>query len=118
MPREAEPSLNEKQFVLQALKENLRLDGREFDQYRGIELQFGDEHGVANVTLGKTRYVIHMQRGLIQLILELTGEIQGPCEGVRRSDRTVHRSTTGWDIHYRNGAQPHDVPGLRVKPAD
>ncbi|KAK1769284.1 exosome complex component rrp45 [Phialemonium atrogriseum] len=55
MPREAEPSLNEKQFVLQALKENLRLDGREFDQYRGIELQFGDEHGVANVTLGKTR---------------------------------------------------------------
>ncbi|KAG7290643.1 hypothetical protein NEMBOFW57_000646 [Staphylotrichum longicolle] len=55
MPREAEPSLNEKQFVTQALQENLRLDGREFDQYRPVELTFGDQHGVADVTLGKTR---------------------------------------------------------------
>lgn len=57
MPREAEPSLNEKQFVLQALQENLRLDGRELDQYRPLELEFGDQYGVANVTLGKTKYV-------------------------------------------------------------
>ncbi|KAL2164403.1 hypothetical protein VTH06DRAFT_3619 [Thermothelomyces fergusii] len=55
MPREAEPSLNEKQFVLQALQENLRLDGRELDQYRPLELTFGDQYGVADVTLGKTR---------------------------------------------------------------
>lgn len=57
MPREAEPSLNEKQFVTQALQENLRLDGREFDQYRPVELTFGDQYGVADVTLGKTRYI-------------------------------------------------------------
>ncbi len=56
MPREAEPSLNERQFVTQALQENLRLDGREFDQYRAAELTFGDQHGVADVTLGRTRY--------------------------------------------------------------
>jgi exosome complex component RRP45 len=56
MPREAEPSLNEKQFVIQALQENLRLDGREFDHYRPLELTFGDQYGVADVTLGKTRY--------------------------------------------------------------
>ena len=56
MPREAEPSLNERQFVLQALQENLRLDGREFDQYRSLELSFGDQYGVADVTFGKTRY--------------------------------------------------------------
>ncbi|KAK3692505.1 ribosomal protein S5 domain 2-type protein [Podospora appendiculata] len=55
MPREAELSLNEKQFLLQAIQENLRLDGREPDQYRPLELTFGDEHGVADVTLGKTR---------------------------------------------------------------
>ncbi|KAK3357366.1 ribosomal protein S5 domain 2-type protein [Lasiosphaeria hispida] len=55
MPREAEPSLNERQFILQALQENLRLDGREFDQYRPLELTFGDQYGVADVTLGKTR---------------------------------------------------------------
>ena len=58
MPREAEPSLNEKQFVAQALQENLRLDGREFDQYRPLELSFGDQYGVADVTLGRTRWVL------------------------------------------------------------
>lgn len=55
MPREAEPSLNEKTFVLQALQENLRLDGRELDQYRPLELTLGDEYGVAEVSLGKTK---------------------------------------------------------------
>lgn len=55
MPREAEPSANEKAFVLQALQEGIRLDGRAFDQYRTLELNFGDEHGVADVSLGKTR---------------------------------------------------------------
>lgn len=56
MPREVEPSVNEKAFILQALSENLRLDGREFDQFRPFELTFGDEYGVADVKLGKTRY--------------------------------------------------------------
>lgn len=58
MPREVEPSINEKEFVLKALTEELRLDGRGFDQYRDIELIFGDEYGVADVRLGKTRYVL------------------------------------------------------------
>lgn len=57
MPREVEPSLNEKQFFATALKEELRLDGRAFDQFRDLELEFGDEYGVADVRLGKTRYV-------------------------------------------------------------
>lgn len=55
MPREAEPSLNERQFVIQALKEGLRLDGRELDRYRPLELTFGEQYGVADVTLGKTK---------------------------------------------------------------
>lgn len=55
MPREAEPSLNERAFVVQALQEGLRIDGRAFDQYRKLELKFGDQYGVADVTLGKTR---------------------------------------------------------------
>jgi exosome complex component RRP45 len=58
MPREAEPSLNEKQFLLQALKENLRQDGRGFDQYRPLDLAFGDEYGHADVKFGKTRYTL------------------------------------------------------------
>ena len=55
MPREAEPSLNEKQFVIGALEEGLRLDTRKFDEYRPLTLTFGDEYGVADVTFGKTR---------------------------------------------------------------
>lgn len=54
--REAEPSTNEKAFILQALQEGIRLDGRALDQYRKLDLTFGDEYGVADVTLGKTRY--------------------------------------------------------------
>jgi len=58
MPREAEPSLNERQFVTQALKEGLRLDGRQLDQYRKLELTFGDQYGVVEVSLGKTKYTL------------------------------------------------------------
>lgn len=68
MPREAEPSLNEKAFVTQALQEQLRLDNRAFDDYRPIELSFGDEYGAAEVTLGKTRSVPFR----FLLILEIT----------------------------------------------
>lgn len=55
MPREAEPSLSEKTFVTQALEEGLRVDGRKFDQFRSLELTFGEEYGVAEVKFGKTR---------------------------------------------------------------
>lgn len=55
MPREAEPSINERAFILQALQENTRLDGRAFDTYRQLNISFGDEYGVADIRLGKTR---------------------------------------------------------------
>ncbi|KAI5928404.1 ribosomal protein S5 domain 2-type protein [Camillea tinctor] len=55
MPREAEPSLNERAFVVQALQEGLRIDGRALDQFRELDLKFGDQYGVADLTLGKTR---------------------------------------------------------------
>lgn len=56
MPREAEISLNEREFIKQALQEQIRLDGRAFDAFRQLDLNFGDEYGVADVQLGKTRY--------------------------------------------------------------
>ncbi|CEJ93198.1 Putative 3' exoribonuclease [[Torrubiella] hemipterigena] len=55
MPREAEPSLSERTFTLQALGEGLRLDGRKLDQWRSMSLQFGDEYGSTEVQFGKTR---------------------------------------------------------------
>ncbi|KAF2653110.1 exoribonuclease [Lophiostoma macrostomum CBS 122681] len=57
MPREAEISLNERAFIQQALQEDLRLDGRAFDAFRPLQLTFGDEYGVADVQLGKTRVI-------------------------------------------------------------
>lgn len=55
MPREAELSLNERAFILQALQEGSRVDGRAFDAFRDIDLTFGDEDGVVDVRLGGTR---------------------------------------------------------------
>ena len=65
MPREAELSLNERSFVLEALKEDIRLDGRSLDAFRDVKLAFGDEYGTADVKMGKTRYRMDdVQRGV------------------------------------------------------
>ena len=55
MPREAELTLNEREFVLEALQEGLRVDGRGLHDYRNIDLQVGEEYGQTEVRLGKTR---------------------------------------------------------------
>lgn len=55
MPREAQPSLNERDFILEALQQNVRVDGRALSAYRDIQITFGEEYGVAHVQLGKTR---------------------------------------------------------------
>lgn len=62
MPREVEPSLNERQFIRDALFESIRLDGRQLDQFRNLDLTFGDDYGVADVRLGKTRYTLPPQK--------------------------------------------------------
>jgi exosome complex RNA-binding protein Rrp42 (RNase PH superfamily) len=69
MPREVEPSLNEKKFFAKALQENIRLDGRPFDQYRALELEFGPELGVADVRLGKTRYIFLLFQSSLHILL-------------------------------------------------
>ena len=58
MPREAEPSTNEGVFILQALKENIRIDGRAFNAFRDLLITFGDEAGMVDVKLGNTRFVL------------------------------------------------------------
>ncbi|KAF8477141.1 ribosomal protein S5 domain 2-type protein [Kalaharituber pfeilii] len=57
MPREPEPSINERAFVLEALRQGLRIDGRGLDEFRKVDISFGDEYGVADVKLGKTRVI-------------------------------------------------------------
>jgi exosome complex component RRP45 len=65
MPQEAEPSKNEREFLLSALRENVRLDNRAFDQFRPIELAFGEEYGVCDVRLGKTRVMVAISAEVI-----------------------------------------------------
>ncbi|MCJ1334336.1 hypothetical protein MMC10_011045 [Thelotrema lepadinum] len=66
MPREAEISLNEREFILRALGENVRLDGRTLEDLRPLELSFGDEYGVADVRLGKTRVLARISAEVTQ----------------------------------------------------
>jgi hypothetical protein len=66
MPRETDPSNNAKSFLLQALRENVRIDGRGFDEYRPIDLSFGDEYGVATVQLGKTRVMVRVSSEVVK----------------------------------------------------
>ena len=55
MPRAVDVSNVERSFILEALQEGLRIDGRNFDQFRKIQLELGEEYGTATVRLGKTR---------------------------------------------------------------
>ena len=86
MPREAEPSNVEKSFILEALHEDARLDGRGLDQFRNIELSFGDDFGSATVQLGKTRFValtvISRYRRLIthRINVQLSAEVVKPLD--------------------------------------
>ncbi|MCJ1314680.1 hypothetical protein MMC25_008362 [Agyrium rufum] len=66
MPREVAPSEVERAYALQALETNLRLDGRGFDELRKISIQFGDEYGAVDVTLGSTRAVVRISAEIAQ----------------------------------------------------
>lgn len=57
MNKEAPLSIAESDFILNALREDVRLDGRQADQLRPLNVSFGDEYGHVKVQLGKTRYV-------------------------------------------------------------
>ncbi|KAB8801914.1 hypothetical protein FH972_026735 [Carpinus fangiana] len=65
MPREAQLSLNEQAFILEALREGRRVDGRPLDAYRELNLSFGEESGVADVCLGKTRIIARISADVV-----------------------------------------------------
>ena len=55
--KEASLSIAERDFILNALREDVRLDGRKADQLRPLKVSFGEEYGHVKVQLGKTRCV-------------------------------------------------------------
>ncbi|KAK5452871.1 3'-5'-exoribonuclease [Exophiala xenobiotica] len=60
MPREVEISNIERNFILEALEQNVRVDGRSPDQFRSLDLEFGDEYGTVTLRLGKTRVFVQI----------------------------------------------------------
>ncbi|KAJ5151198.1 Exosome complex component rrp45 [Penicillium canariense] len=60
MSKEAPLSVAEREFILEALRENVRLDGRGADQFRSLNLSFGDEYGHVKLQLGKTSIVVRI----------------------------------------------------------
>ena len=59
--RPLSPSIPEREFTLEALKQSLRVDGRGPLDMRPVELSFGPELGWVECSLGKTRYACHAQ---------------------------------------------------------
>lgn len=60
MSKEAPLSNAERDFVLEALREDVRVDGRNPNQFRPLSVSFGDEYGHVKLQLGKTRLVLSM----------------------------------------------------------
>lgn len=57
MPREVEPSINQREFVYSAIQEAVRVDGRAPLQGRQATICFGNELGWVDCSLGKTRVI-------------------------------------------------------------
>lgn len=58
MVKETPPSHNEKAFVLEALQQGLRVDGRGPHDIRAVKIALGPQYGHAEIRLGKTRSVM------------------------------------------------------------
>ncbi|KAI5306819.1 hypothetical protein KEM56_006976 [Ascosphaera pollenicola] len=53
-------SANERAFILEALQQSVRLDGRALDQRRPLEIEFGPDFGHVIVRLGKTSVIVRV----------------------------------------------------------
>ena len=62
--RPPSPSIPEREFLLNAIDQSLRLDGRGLWQARAPILTFGPELGWVECAMGKTRYVSVRLRGI------------------------------------------------------
>ncbi|PLB47155.1 putative exosome complex endonuclease 2/ribosomal RNA processing protein [Aspergillus steynii IBT 23096] len=60
MNKEAPLSISERDFIVNALREHVRLDGRQADQFRPLSVSFGEEYGHVKVQLGKTSLIVRI----------------------------------------------------------
>lgn len=66
MVKELEPSLNEKAFLLEALKQGRRVDGREVYDMRSVEITLGTDYGYVEVQLGRTRVAANISAEVVR----------------------------------------------------
>ncbi|KAL4971755.1 ribosomal protein S5 domain 2-type protein [Aspergillus desertorum] len=98
MNKEAPLSIAERDFILDALREGLRLDGRGTDQFRPLTLSFGEEYGHVKVQLGKTSLIVRISAevakphddrpfdGIFNIAMELTAMGSPAWENGRQGD--------------------------------
>ncbi|XP_055840908.1 exosome complex component RRP45 [Episyrphus balteatus] len=104
--KETPLSISEKNFVLQTIKNNQRLDGRKNEEFRPAKINFGTDWGSVHVSLGETRVLAQVScelgqpkatrpnEGIMYINVEL-----GPMAGVnyeagRNSDLGVQINRT------------------------
>lgn len=56
--RDLDISNNERLFILQALKEGVRLDGRSVEDCRTLDISFGPDYGSVQLSLGGTKVFV------------------------------------------------------------
>ncbi|TFY74116.1 hypothetical protein EWM64_g9896 [Hericium alpestre] len=64
--RPPSPSIPEKEFVVTALAQNLRVDGRALLEMRRTSLEFGAELGTVECALGKTRVLANVEAKMVR----------------------------------------------------
>ena len=66
MAKEIEISVSESKFILDALKQNQRLDGRSIDKFRDIKIKFGETYGDVIVEMGITKVHCRISANITQ----------------------------------------------------
>ncbi|KAG8827314.1 hypothetical protein FRB91_001719 [Serendipita sp. 411] len=101
MPRSVSPSIPEKEFLVSALQQSLRLDGRSVVELREPQLTFGPELGWVECAMGKTRVMASIEakmmrpapdrpyEGMINIQSEISPMASSEYEQGRTSDEEV-----------------------------
>ncbi|XP_025836724.1 exosome complex component RRP45 [Agrilus planipennis] len=99
--RESPVATCEKNFLLKALSNYTRLDGRAFDEFRNIKIQFGKDWGCCYVALGQTCALAQVSseiqqpnsarpsEGIININVELNPMAAAHFEPGRQTDMSV-----------------------------
>ncbi|KAG0666682.1 hypothetical protein C6P46_004349 [Rhodotorula mucilaginosa] len=95
MPREADPSINESDFVHSCLRKGIRLDGRGMYDLRKVQLRFSDQLGWVECRLGQTRVIAQVSAEVVKPLsdrpyegfVNLTTEISPMASAVYEAGR-------------------------------